>query len=68
MVDRQLSPNKERLLVADSMTMQLLVFNRSLENGALKLRQRITMPGSPDNLELDLYRGDIELHKGLKDL
>lgn len=40
------------------MAMQMVIFNRSLETGALTLRQRLDLPGSPDNLELDLYRGD----------
>lgn len=37
--------------------MQMVIFDRSLETGALTLRQRLDLPGSPDNLELDLYRG-----------
>eukprot|EP00752_Nemacystus_decipiens_P009105 g8129.t1 len=51
-----LSPNGERLLVSDTMAMQMVIFDRSLETGALTLRQRLDLPGSPDNLELDLYR------------
>eukprot|EP00903_Cladosiphon_okamuranus_P013564 g12635.t1 len=51
-----LSPNKERLLVSDTMAMQMTIFNRSLETGELTLRQRLDLPGSPDNLELDLHR------------
>ncbi|CAM9090142.1 unnamed protein product [Scytosiphon promiscuus] len=51
-----LSPNGERLLVSDTAASQMVVFNRSLETGALTLRQRLDLPASPDNLELDLYR------------
>ncbi|CAM9884975.1 unnamed protein product [Pylaiella littoralis] len=51
-----LSPNGERLLVSDTMAMQMMVFNRSLETGALTLRQRLDLAGSPDNLEMDVYR------------
>ncbi|CAM9780211.1 unnamed protein product, partial [Hapterophycus canaliculatus] len=51
-----LSPNGERLLVSDTVASQMVVFNRSLETGALTLRQRLDLPASPDNLELDLYR------------
>ncbi|CAM9654065.1 unnamed protein product, partial [Ectocarpus fasciculatus] len=50
------SPNGERLLVSDTTAMQMLIFNRSVETGALRLRQRLDLPGSPDNLEIDLYR------------
>lgn len=53
----KLSPNGERLLVSDTMAMQMVIFNRSLETGALTLRQRVDLPGSPDNLEIDPYRG-----------
>ncbi|CAM9376658.1 unnamed protein product [Ectocarpus sp. 4 AP-2014] len=51
-----MSPNGERLLVSDTVAMQMLIFNRSVETGALRLRQRLDLPGSPDNLEIDLYR------------
>lgn len=53
----QLSPNRERLVVSDAAAMQMLIFNRSVETGALRLQQRLDLPGSPDNLEIDLYRG-----------
>ncbi|CAN0597778.1 unnamed protein product, partial [Ectocarpus sp. 12 AP-2014] len=52
-----ISPNGERLLASDTVAMQMLIFNRSVETGALRLRQRLDLPGSPDNLEIDLYRG-----------
>eukprot|EP00904_Undaria_pinnatifida_P007493 jgi/Undpi1/3874/HiC_scaffold_16.g07242.m1 len=51
-----LSPNKERLLVSDSAAMQMVVFDRSLETGALTKRQRLDLRASPDNLEIDLNR------------
>lgn len=53
----QLSPNGERLLVSDTVAMQMIIFNRSLDTGALTLRQRLDLPGAPDNLEMDVYRG-----------
>ena len=43
--------------MSDTMAMQMVIFDRSLETGVLTLRQRLDLPGSPDNLELDLYRG-----------
>lgn len=51
-----LSPNKERLLVSDSASMQMLVFDRSKETGQLTTRQHLDLRGIPDNLEIDLNR------------
>lgn len=56
---KQVSPDKERVLVSDSMSLQLLVFNRSSEDGALSLRQRLDLPASPDNIQLDAYAGEL---------
>ncbi|CAM9123512.1 unnamed protein product, partial [Sphacelaria rigidula] len=46
------SPNKERLIVSDTMGMKMLVFNRDVRTGALTLRQHLDLPGSPDNVEI----------------
>lgn len=43
--------------MSDTMAMQMTVFNRSTETGALTVRQRLDVPGSPDNVEIDIYRG-----------
>lgn len=41
------------------MGMKMLVFNRDVRTGALTLRQHLDLPGSPDNVEIDVYRGDV---------
>lgn len=56
---RQLSPDKERLIVSDPMAMQMVVFKRALDTGELTVRQRLAVSGSPDNLKIDLYRGTV---------
>lgn len=38
----------------------MVVFDRSLETGALTKRQRLDLRASPDNLEIDLNRGKRE--------